>query len=83
MAAGKPSLGACFGGLREATCKGNRTLEAYAKRMGVCVCLCVCVCVASLPLKLGDDDRSFHSSNWEQVRLKGLKNKPLLQGQAQ
>ena len=63
MAARKRSLGASFGGLREATCKGNRPLEAYAKRMGVCVCvfMCVCVCVASFPLKLGDDDVRFHS----------------------
>ena len=46
MAASKRSLGACFGGIREATCKGNRPLEAYAKRIGcVCVYTCVCVCV--------------------------------------
>ena len=38
MAASKRSLGACFGGIREATCKGNRPLEAYAKRIG-CVCV--------------------------------------------
>ena len=44
MAASKWSLGACFGGIREATCKGNRPLEAYAKRIG-CVCVYVCVCV--------------------------------------
>ena len=43
MAASKRSLGACFGGIREATCKGNRPLEAYAKRIG-CVCVYVCVC---------------------------------------
>ena len=38
MAARKCSLGACYGGLKEANCKGNWPLEAYAKRMGVCVC---------------------------------------------
>ena len=38
MVARKKSLGASFGGLREATCKGNWPLEAYAKKMGVCVC---------------------------------------------
>ena len=43
MAASKWSLGALFGGLREATCKGNWPLEAYAKRMGVCVFMGVCV----------------------------------------
>ena len=59
MAARKWSLGACYGGLREATCKGNWPLEAYAKRMGVCVW----VCVASFPFNLGDEDGSFHSSN--------------------
>ena len=37
----KQSLGPFFGGLREATFKGNWPLEAYAKRMGVCVCVCV------------------------------------------
>ena len=45
----KRSLGSSFGGIREATCKGNRPLETYAKRIGcVCVCvylyMCVCVC---------------------------------------
>ena len=45
MAERKWSLGASFGGLREATCKRNNPLEAYAKRMGVCVFVCVCVCV--------------------------------------
>ena len=46
MAARKWSLGDSFGGLREATCKGNRPLEAYAKRIGcVCVCVYVCICV--------------------------------------
>ena len=60
MAERKWSLGSCFGGLRKANFKGNRPLEAYAKRIG---CVCVCVCVASFPLKLGDDDGSFHSLN--------------------
>ena len=65
MTASKLRLGASFGDLRQATCKGNWPLEAYAKRMGVrvCLCVCVCVCVASFPLKLGDDDGSFHSLN--------------------
>ena len=66
MAARKQSLGASFGGLIEATCKGNWPLEASSKIMGVCVfyvCVCVCECVASFPLKLGDDDGIFHSSN--------------------
>ena len=63
MAGSKRILGASFGGLIEATCKGNLPLEALTKRM-VCVCfMCVCVCVASFPLKLGVDDGSFHSSN--------------------
>ena len=43
MAVSKWSLGSSFGGLRESTCKGNWPLEAYAKRMGVCVFMCVCV----------------------------------------
>ena len=38
MAASKQSLGASFGGLGEAFCKGNWPLKAYAKRLGVCVC---------------------------------------------
>ena len=42
MAARKQHLGASFGGLIKATCKGNWPLEAYAKRMGVCVFMCVC-----------------------------------------
>ena len=47
MAARKQSLGSFFVGLREYTCKGNKTLETYAKRMDMCVfeCVCVCVCV--------------------------------------
>ena len=43
MAASNQSLGASLGGLREATCKGNWLLEAYAKRMGVSVFMGVCV----------------------------------------
>ena len=34
MAARKRSLGASFGGLREATCKGNWPLKAYANQEG-------------------------------------------------
>ena len=63
MAASKKHLGDSFGGLREATCKGNWPFEAYAKRMGVCVFMRVgvWVCMASFPLKHGDEDGSFHS----------------------
>ena len=51
--------------------------------MCVFMCVCVCVCVSSFLLKLGDDDGSLHSSNLEQERIRGLKNKPIFQGQAQ
>ena len=48
MDASKRSLGCSFGGLIEATCKGNWPLEASTKRMVcvhfMCVCVCVCVC---------------------------------------
>ena len=55
MAARKWSLEAFFGGLREATCKGNMPLEAYAKRMRVCGCVYVRSLHSKIPLKVEEE----------------------------